>query len=50
MTVSFVYKQNTLESVKKVGNFLRKWQTSPLNNYKVTNSWIEKFSGYTLNM
>ena len=34
--------ENTLENVKKVDNFLRKWQISPLNNYKITNSWNKK--------
>ena len=33
----------TLKCVKK-NYFLRKWQTSQVNNYKVTNSLNEKFA------
>ena len=34
----------------KVGYFLRKYQTSRVNYFKILNNWNDKFSGYFWNM
>ena len=41
--------EKTIETVKKIGYFLRKYQISQANYYKIIDSWNAKFLGYFSN-
>ena len=46
--LSLVHKQKVHEKVLKSRLLFKKWQTSQLNDYKVTNSLNDKFKGCIL--
>ena len=43
--VLFINRKDN-RSCYKVGHFLREWQISQVNYFKIINSWNAKFSGY----